>query len=407
MRVLHVFYQSLPDAKGASIRGRDIVESQLGAGLSPKVVTCPFQAPSVAGSAVDTIGGVEYVRTYNQDARAKVGEESRSLFTRVRKLMSVIPFARSVMRVARAHQADVVHAHSMFYCGLAGWYAARRSGVPFVYEVRSLWEQRSHIRNSFVGRVQSDVARFAETLVARLSDSVVTISEGLEDDLVSRGIPRDKIVVVPNAVNFGRVPLLDPSRYARTSDVVTFGYIGNLSEIEGLNLLLNAASLLHDEGMSLRVVVVGDGPARNDLVSQASRMPTGLVEIRAPILPDEVGAAYTALDVVVIPRLSTYLTNRVTPLKPLEAAAYGRALILSKLDPMVELMGEAGGCCLYFEPGNVDALAQQMRMVIAGSRDLDELSRRAHSHVLKWRSWEANSKTYRQLYESLLRRQPQ
>ena len=45
MKILHILYQSIPNTAGSSIRSRDLIDAQLKLGLTPIVITSPFQPP--------------------------------------------------------------------------------------------------------------------------------------------------------------------------------------------------------------------------------------------------------------------------------------------------------------------------------------------------------------------------
>ncbi len=86
-------------------------------------------------------------------------------------------------------------------CGSAG-----AIGIPVVYEVRAFWEDAAVDHGtSREGSLRYRLTRALETFALRHADHVTTICEGLRDDIVARGIPRDAITVIPNAVDIDRI----------------------------------------------------------------------------------------------------------------------------------------------------------------------------------------------------------
>src|SRR3546814_18907293 len=82
---------------------------------------------------------------------------------------------------------------------------ARRHGLPRVYEVRSLWEDAAvDWGTARQGDLRYRSTRFLETYVLRHADAIVTICEGLKNDILGRGIEAGKVTVVPNAVDTER-----------------------------------------------------------------------------------------------------------------------------------------------------------------------------------------------------------
>lgn len=113
--------------------------------------------------------------------------------------------------------------------------------------------------------------------------------------------------------------------------------------------------------------------------------------------PDEVLALYSAVDILVYPRLSMRLTDWVTPLKPLEAMAMGKVVVASDVGGLKELMpnDEAG---LLFPAGDPAALAQVLRAAIAGRSRWEAMGERARQHVTATRRWEDIAARYRAVY---------
>jgi glycosyltransferase involved in cell wall biosynthesis len=78
----------------------------------------------------------------------------------------------------------------------------RQRGIPVVYEVRALWEDAAvdHGRTR-EGSLRYSASRALESFALRRADHVTTICEGLRDEIAARGIARDRITVIPNAVD--------------------------------------------------------------------------------------------------------------------------------------------------------------------------------------------------------------
>ena len=75
MKVLHVLYQSLPNSAGSSIRSRDIINNQLKIGLTPVIITSPFQQSFEKGKLKEINSGITYYRTFSNEN--EVVSESR------------------------------------------------------------------------------------------------------------------------------------------------------------------------------------------------------------------------------------------------------------------------------------------------------------------------------------------
>lgn len=399
MKILHVFYSTLPSATGGDIRSRDVVESQTEVGLDVLAVSSPFQPPAVAGASVEQLGGILYYRSFKVGDGLRISERDQGLKVKLRKALKLFSFGDFVTDLARRETPDVIHAHSTFFCALAGQRAARRLGLPLVYEVRSLWEERLVMQQpSLKMRLISHALRAIETTAMRMADHVVVISEGLRRDVQSRGIPAERITLVGNGANLSRVQVETPSLAAKPPADWVFAYIGNLSNIEGLDLLIEAVRGLRAQGWDNLVHLHGCGPAEAALKEQAEDV-TGIT-FHGQFKPDDAPAIYAAVDVVVNPRRRSSLTDKVTPLKPLEAMAWRKPVIVSSVAGMLELVrdGETG---FVFEADNAQALAAALTRLTDSREVLPALTERARQFVQDERSWYANGLTYKSLYARL------
>ena len=406
MKVLHVLYTSLPDHSGSSIRSRGVVSSQLKLGLEPTVITSPFQKPMEPGCQEEVFEGVTHIRTYNGKASQQVDENGSGIVKQLNKLFQVFTFRNKVYSQAKKQNVEVIHAHSTFFCGLAAIYAARKLAIPSVYEVRSLWEERAADRNgSRFSKVLAGVIRRVETYVMNRADHVVVINNALKDDILKRGVDSEKVTVVVNAVEDmtlenGR----DSSWPVNSRDGFVFSYIGSVSPIEGLDLLLEAWGKFFKKGMNCQLKVFGGGIFSSRLSEIICTEKLQNVELCGPFVPADVKDIYASVDVVVNPRNKSRLTDTVTPLKPLEAMAYKKLVLTSDVGGMNALV-ENAVTGLQFKSGDVDDLVSFLNYVTNEREEvLSNIVEAGRDYVVSERSWTKNSNIYKELYLNLVHR---
>lgn len=399
MKILHVFYSTLPSALGGDIRSRDLIEAQSDAGLDVLAVSSPFQPPSEAGVKLEYLRGIPCYRTFNEKSALLISDRDQGLIVKIRKFMKIFTFSAAVTNLARREKPDVIHAHSTFFCAFASWVAAKSLGVPMIYEVRSLWEERSiFVAPSLTTRVIGRTVRVIETVAMRLADHLIVISEGLKLDLAKRGIPEDRIALIGNGANLNRVTSNFATAIEKAPSEWIFAYVGNIGELEGLDLLVEAISVLRARGWTNQVYLYGDGPALEELKLQAKGL-EGIV-FHGSFEPDAAPAIYSGVDVVVNPRRRSNLTDTVTPLKPLEAMAWRKPVITSSVGGMLELVshGETG---FVFEADSLDCLVEALEDVKRNLEILPTIIERARTFVANERSWHANALKYKALYTQL------
>lgn len=105
---------------------------------------------------------------------------------------------------------------------------------------------------------------------------------------------------------------------------------------------MRAAALLRDQNTPVRVLIVGDGTERDTLLELVGEL--GLRDAILPgrVGPDEALQAQDAIDIFACPREDLRVCRLVTPLKPVEAMALGKPVVLSDLPALSELVGSDG-----------------------------------------------------------------
>ncbi len=161
---------------------------------------------------------------------------------------------------------DVLHAHSPALNGLAALKASRKYKIPLVYECRAFWEDAAVDHGTTrEGSLRYRITKALETYVFKQADAITTICEGLRSDIVKRGIPAEKITVIPNAVDIERFTYgVEPDQALRTElglqNKTVLGFIGSFYAYEGLPLLLEALPKILEKQPETRLLLVGGGP---------------------------------------------------------------------------------------------------------------------------------------------------
>jgi len=301
--------------------------------------------------------------------------------------------ADAYVREARLWRPEIIHAASNHLTALPALIAARRLGIPFVYEVRGLWEvTEASTKPGWEDSERYSLAVALETLVAREADGVVAITAEVAQVLVQRGVESRRVSLAPNAVDpqvF--LPLPRDKQYAQRrgirTDVPVIGFAGSIVEYEGLDRLLDASRVLDERGIDHQVVIAGSGAATEAL--QARRDACGMRSIlflgRLPM--DEMPQLMSTFDIMPCPRVSLPVTELVSPLKPLEAFGCGKAVILTDLSPHQTLAGSSRDRALLVPDNDVPALADAMERLIQNADERASLGRSARLWVLDERTW--------------------
>jgi glycogen(starch) synthase len=154
--------------------------------------------------------------------------------------------AARLREVVLMTKPDLIHAHSPVLNALPSLWVGRRQRLPVVYEMRASWEDAAVDHGTTQeGSLRYRTSRSLESLALRHADQVTTICEGLRGDIASRGIPPERITVIPNAVDVSLFRLdTEPDAELRRSlglnGATVVGFAGSFYGYEGLDLLIEA-----------------------------------------------------------------------------------------------------------------------------------------------------------------------
>src|SRR6185437_705500 len=247
------------------------------------------------------------------------------------------------------------------------------------------------------------LTRAMETRALRRADAVTTICEGLRGDMLKRGVPANKITVIPNAVDVTKFQFKAPAdaelveKY-RLAPRATLGFAGSFYAYEGLDILLQAMPQVLRAAPQARLLLLGGGPREEALKALAARLGLeGSVHFVGRVPHDKVSRYYSAMDVMVYPRISRRLTELVTPLKPLEAMAMGKLVAASDVGGHRELIRDGYNGYL-FAPGSPDALAKCLTGLLDKSTNVEPIIASARAFVERERTWAGSVDRYRGVY---------
>jgi glycosyltransferase involved in cell wall biosynthesis len=268
-------------------------------------------------------------------------------------------FARFAVRAGRRAAglaADVVVATSTpLTIALPGLYAARRRGVPMVFEVRDLWPAVPIAMGALRNRVARTMARGLEQLAYRGAEEVIALSPGMAAGVVAAGVDSARVTVIPNACDFEvfQVPAARGAEFrARYSwlgnrPLVTYtGAVSTANDVGWLVELAAAVAKLHAE---IRFVVVGRGREWDAVAQRARRL--GVLDTSFFLLPPvehhRVPEILSAADLAAVLFAGVPELRTSSPNKAFDAMAAGRGLLMNFEGFIANRVREYGaGLCL-------------------------------------------------------------
>ncbi len=399
-RILHVLDTSLPDHSGYSFRSESVMLAQRARGWHVAAVTSPKHEASLKSDAppIEEIAGIRYYRT---------GATPTSRFPFVGERVLIDALTRRIVGVAAIEQPEILHAHSPVLNAIAALRAAKKLRVPVVYEIRAFWEDAAVDHRTYAeGSWKYRLTRAAETWACRRVDQITVLCRGLEEDLVGRGITRERMTAIGNGIDLKRFAPAAPDEEYRArwnlAGKKVAAFIGSFYRYEGLDLLIEAYARIRTRFPDLRLLLVGGGEMEKELLENARKLGVQDGVIFTGRIPQErIPGVYALADVMVYPRYAMRLTELVTPLKSLEAMAMGKALLASDVGGHRELIQD-GRTGVLFPPGDAGALAESLARLLENPGLRRSLEESGRVWVAAERTWAKVTEPYGDVYARAL-----
>ena len=262
--ILHLLKESAPElTNGFTMRSRYNLLAQRDAGMHPVVVTSlgfPRLLRVTDFPALRVLDGIPH-------HRLDLGE-AYDLERPFDQLLE--DQAWLTARLARTVRPELIHVssgHRGYETALVGLALREHLRRPVVYEVRSFFEATWSADERWNEQGEQYRRRHAtETRAMQAADAIITIAESMRDDIIARGVPADRVTVIPNGVDAETFAPLPPDpalrhRYGMDGRFV-FGYVSNLDHPrENQELLVEATARLLARGRKVGCLIVGDGRA--------------------------------------------------------------------------------------------------------------------------------------------------
>lgn len=279
---------------------------------------------------------------------------------------------------------DVVFASSTpLTIGIAGLATARLKRVPFVFEIRDLWPAVPVQLGALKSKTAVRSAEWLERHLYEGAERIVVLSEGAQQDLERRGIPSEKLSLIPNAADLDvfRPGVVDERFRARhgLEDRFVALYAGAMGRANGLDQLVDAAVALRRRGEN-RVVIValGDGGERPRLERRVRELGLENLRFLPPVAKDELAGIVGATDVTLTIFAPYPVLETNSPNKFFDSLAAGKPAVVN-LDGWLRRLVEENDAGAWAPAGEPEALAGILAELAADPERVERMGRNARA----------------------------
>ncbi len=281
---------------------------------------------------------------------------------------------------------------------------ARRFGAPLIVVTQDVFPEIAVQLKRLEQPLLVGVLRKAIGFALGRADRVVAIGETMRARLEEKGVPANRIVVIPNWGDTDAVrPMPRENDWAVERGLVgrfVVMHSGNVGHAQDLDALLRATTLLRDLA-DLSVVVIGSGARREALQGLAARISADAVTFVPFQPPDVVSYSLSAADVHFV-GLAHGLAGYVVPSRVYGVMAAAKAMIVSAdaESETAQLVAEIG-CGIVIPPGRPDLVAGAIREARDGRHDLERMGRLGLAFAEGEATHEIAFRRYRKLIEEI------
>lgn len=329
---------------------------------------------------------------------------NKSMVNRLFSYVSYNALAAMAGASSRSRWDVILCPNGSFFSGLSAWLIGKVKSAPFIYNVQDLYPdvpiRAGQLRNRYAIAALQSMERF----MYRKAAHITVISPSIRDNLVSKGVPAEKISVIPNFVDTDFIrPLPKANAFSLQhglSDRFVVTYAGNLGYVYDLDTMIDAAALLSSK-KDILFLIVGNGVAKPSLEKKAHELKLDSVRFM-PFQPRENLPWLRASSDIQVSLYKNGAANDSFPSKVYEIMASGRPLLASSEGGSgIENLVQSAQCGLCVRPANAEQLAQAILDLRGDSSLRETMGRRGRQYAEEHYSKNAAIARYQDLLQKI------
>lgn len=262
-------------------------------------------------------------------------------------------------------KVDLIVATSpQFFTAVAGWMTGLLKRRPWVFELRDLWPESIRVVGAMDKSSVLDQLEKLELFLYRRADAVFAVTQSFRDNLITRGIPAEKIHVITNGADLSRYQPMekDENLLAQLNLQGCFivGYIGTMGMAHGLDTVLDTTKKISQMGLAdVRILMLGDGARKKSLLQRVEAEQIENVIFLETVPKSEVARYWSLLDVSLIHLKNDDLFKSVIPSKLFESMAMGIPVLFGVKGEAADIVSryDVG---LLIEPESSEEMSQAL-----------------------------------------------
>ncbi len=353
MKVLFITDNFPPEVNAPATRTYEHCQEWLKNGVDVTVITCNPNFPN--GKVYkgyknrvyqkEIVDGIEVIRVWSYMTSNKGF---------IKRVIDYFSFSFMAFWVGLFQKSDIIIATSpQFFTTWSAWGLSKIKGKPWIFELRDIWPESIRSVGAIKQNKILNLLEKIELALYRDTNRVIAVTDSFRENLVSRGISRDKIDVVTNGSNIDFFNLINKNqkliKELNLDNKFVVGYIGTHGMAHSLDFIINSISKIVDD--SIHFLFIGDGAMKETIVKLSEDLNLKNITFLDPIAKENVPKYLSIVDISLAPLKKSDTFKSVIPSKIFEASAMQKPTLLG-VEGEAQKIIERYGAGVCYEPEN-------------------------------------------------------
>ncbi|WP_057767632.1 glycosyltransferase family 4 protein [Cytobacillus praedii] len=312
-----------------------------------------------------------------------------------KRLASYFSFTFSAFySLMKAKPTDVIICNSPpLFLGITGYLGAKMKRAKFVFNVADIWPESAVELGILKNKSFIRLAEWLERFLYKKSWKIATATEGIKDYMIRKGKDSSDVFLLPNGVNTETFKPITKDESLLSEIGIqgkkVFMYAGALGYAQGLDSVLEAASLLKDKQPDAHFLFVGDGQEREKLVKMKEDLGLENVTFYGSVPVSEMPRMFSIADFSVVSLRNIELFKGARPSKIFPAISSGVPVLYCGDGESAAILEEYN-CGKIAPPENPEGIAHAISELMTISSDeyqaMSEYGRKLAIEQYSWKS---------------------
>ena len=300
----------------------------------------------------------------------------------VHRLLSYFSFMISSFFISmKIKKVDIVWGTSPpIFQSFTAWLVSKLKRVPYLLEIRDLWPAFAIAVGVLKNKVLINLSLWLELFLYHRADRIMVNSPGYMEHVQLKG--GQNVTLIPNGSDttaFTPTKTIQIRNELGWKDKFILLYAGAHGMSNDLPVVLQTAKLIEINN-DIKIVFIGDGKEKNNLITLAESLRLSNVEFLNPVSKNKITEYLQASDVCIAILKPIELYKTTYPNKVFDYMAAGKPIILA-IDGVIREVIESADCGIFCEPGNPHAIAKAVLEMYSHRNGLVKIGKRGKAYL--------------------------